>query len=116
MSKRPYSKYRKAGGFIFVSGQTGFNPSDRTIGESIEEQTEQCLKNVEAALKEAGASMNDIVKCSVFLKDTTDFRTMNSIYVKFFDDPPPARTTVGTFLASPKMKIEIDAVAYVSKE
>jgi 2-iminobutanoate/2-iminopropanoate deaminase len=114
MSKRPYSKYRKAGEFIFVSGQSGFNSADRTIGESIEEQTDQCLKNVEAALQEAGASMNNVVKCSVFLKDTSDFRQMNSVYVKFFNDTPPARTTVGAFLASPKMKIEIDAIAYLS--
>ena len=114
MSKRAYSKFRKVGNFIFVSGQTGFNPLDRTIGETVEEQTEQTLKNVEAALKEAGASMKDVVKCSVFLKDMSEFRQMNSVYINFFNDPPPARTTVGAPLSSPKMKVEIDAIAYVS--
>jgi len=113
MSKRAYSKFRKVGDFIFVSGHTGFNPADRTIGDTIEEQTEQTLKNVEAALKEAGASMKDVVKCSVFLKDMSEFRQMNSVYVNFFDDPPPARTTVGAPLSSPKMRVEIDAIAYV---
>ena len=115
MSKRPYSKFRKADGFIFVSGQTGFNPIDRTIGETIEEQTEQTLKNVENALMEAGATMDDVVKCSVFLKDMSEFRKMNSVYVNFFSEPPPARTTVGANLSSPKMRIEIDAIAYISK-
>jgi len=115
MSKRPYSKFRRIGNFIFVSGQTGFNPDDRKIGDTIEEQTEQTLKNVEAALNEAGASMKDVVKCSVFLNDMKDFKQMNSIYVTFFDDLPPARSTVGASLASPKMKVEIDAIAYVSE-
>lgn len=115
MSKIAYSKFRKVDGFIFVSGHTGFNPVDKTIGDSIEEQTEQTLKNVEAALKEAGASMKDIVKCSVFLKDMSEFRRMNSVYVNFFDDLPPARTTVGASLSNPKMRIEIDAIAYVSE-
>jgi len=114
MSKRAYSKFRKAGNFIFVSGHTGFNPADRTIADTIEEQTEQTLKNIEAALKEAGASMKDVVKCSVFLKDMSEFRPMNSVYVNFFGDPPPARTTVGAPLSSPKMRVEIDAIAYVS--
>jgi len=115
MSKRPYSKFRKSGNFIFVSGQTGFNPDDRTIEDTIEKQTEQTLKNVKAALNKAGASMKDIVKCSVFLKDMKDFKQMNSIYVTFFDDLPPARTTVGATLSSLKMKVEIDAIAYVSE-
>ena len=113
MSKRPYSKFRRVGDFVFVSGQTGFNSATRTIGKTVEEQTEQTLKNVKAALEEAGASMKDVVKCSVFLKDMTEFSNMNSVYVKFFDDVPPARTTVGAPLSSPKMKVEIDAIAYV---
>lgn len=114
MSKRPYSKFRKIGGFIYVSGQTGFNPADRMIGETIEEQTEQTLKNIEMALTEAGCTMKDVVKCSVFLTDMSEFRKMNSVYLKFFSDPPPARTTVGANLSSPKMKIEIDVIAYIS--
>ncbi|MDP6049116.1 MAG: RidA family protein [Candidatus Bathyarchaeota archaeon] len=113
MSKRPYSTFRKVGNFVFVSGQTGFNPDTRTIGETVEEQTEQTLKNVKAALEEAGSSMNDVVKCSVFLKDTTDFKSMNGVYVTFFGDVPPARTTVGAPLVSPKMLVEIDAIAYI---
>ena len=113
MSKKSYSKTRKAGSFLFVSGQTGFNPSDHMIGETIEEQTEQTLKNIEAALEEGGATIGDVVKCSVFLKDISEFKRMNSAYVKFFSDPPPARTTVETNLSSPKMKIEIDAIAYL---
>lgn len=113
MSKRPYSKFRRVGNFVFVSGQTGFNSATRTIGETVEEQTEQTLKNVKAALEEAGASMTNVVKCSVFLKDMTEFRSMNSVYVTFFDNVPPARTTVGAPLSSPKMRVEIDAIAYV---
>lgn len=112
--RRAYSKFRKAGGFIYVSGQTGY--ANREIGETIEEQTEQTLKNVETALKEAGCTMNDVVKCSVFLADMSEFRQMSSEYIKFFADPPPARTTVGAPLSSPKMKVEIDAIAYIADE
>jgi len=115
MPQKPYSKIRKAGRFVFVSGQTGFNPSDRSIGTTIEEQTEQTLKNIEAALREADATMDDVVKCSVFLKDISEFKRMNSVYVGFFSDPPPARTTVEANLSSPKMKIEIDAIAYLKE-
>jgi 2-iminobutanoate/2-iminopropanoate deaminase len=112
LSKRPYSKFRKAGNLVFVSGQSGFRPEDRTIGESIEEQTQQTLKNLKSALEEAGVTMDDIVKCSVFLRDMSEFRRMNSVYINFFTQPP-ARTTVGASLSSPKMKIEIDAIAYL---
>ena len=115
MSKRPYSAIRKAGDFLFVSGQTGFNPDDGAIGESIEEQTEQTLKNIRSLLEQNGAKMDDVIKCSVFLSDTEEFKQMNSVYIKFFKDPPPARTTVGAQLASSKMKVEIDAIAYVSE-
>jgi 2-iminobutanoate/2-iminopropanoate deaminase len=113
MSKIAYSKFRKAGNFIFISGHTGYDPADNTIGDTIEDQTEQTLKNVEAALKEAGASMKDVVKCSVFLKDMSDFRQLNSVYVNFFENPLPARTTVGAPLSNPKMRVEIDAIAYI---
>lgn len=113
LSKRLYSKYRKIDRFVFVSGQTGFNPADRTIGDTIEEQTEQTLRNIEEALKEAGATMEDVIKCSVYLKYMTEFSRMNSIYVKFFHENPPARTTVGVALSNPTMRIEIDAIAYL---
>jgi reactive intermediate/imine deaminase len=115
MSKKPYSRYRIAGNFIFVSGQTGFNPINKRIGDTIEEQTDQTLRNIELVLKEAGASLKDVIKCSVFLSDISEFKRMNGIYMQFFEDPPPARTTVKASLSNPKMKIEIDAIAHVQK-
>ncbi len=113
--KRPFSPWRKAGDLIFVSGQTGFDPETRTIGDTIEEQTRQTLVNVERVLKEAGTRMNQIIKTTVFLSDIKLFQQMNAVYITFFPGEPPARSTVQAALSSPKMLVEIEAIAYVKE-
>ncbi|MFN3622363.1 MAG: RidA family protein [Nitrososphaerales archaeon] len=112
----PYSQAVRAGDFIYVAGQGGVDPSTgKFVDGGVEEQTRQTLKNIEAILKAAGSSLDDVVKVSVFLRDVKDFQTMNKVYSEFFKKPPPARTTVGVSFVAPEMLVEIDAVAYAPK-
>ena len=73
----------------------------------------QTLKNVIAVLEEAGARLDDVLKCNVYLKDMNDFQIMNEEFARVFPIDPPARTTVQTPLAEPEMLVEIEAVAYI---
>ena len=111
--KSPYSPAVRAGGFIFVSGQ---GPNDAATGQmsfgDIQHETRIVLSNIKRILEGCGASMVDVVKCSVFLRDAKDFSAMNEIFAEFFGNDKPARTTVEAKFAVPEMKIEIDAIAY----
>ena len=112
----PYSQAVRAGDFIYVAGQGGVDPkTGRFVEGGVEEQTRQTLKNIEAILKAAGSSLDDVVKVSVFLKDVRDFQAMNKVFAEFFKEPPPARTTVGVEFVVPEMLVEIDVVAYSQK-
>ena len=109
----PYSPAVRAGDFIFVSGQGPIDPvtNEFSFGD-IQHETRVTLTNVQRILEAAGASMSDVVKCSVFLKDGGDFANMNAVYAEFFGETKPARTTVETKFANTTMKVEIDCVAY----
>lgn len=111
--KNPYSPAVRAGGFLFVSGQV---PTDPATGElspgTIEHETRLVIENIKRVLEACGASLADVVKCAVFLRDGNDFAAMNAVYVEYFGDAKPARTTVAVAFASPEMKIEIDCIAY----
>ena len=87
----PYSQAIVAGGLIFCSGMAGIDPATGTIPEGIEAQTEQALINLAAVLAEAGASMDDIVKTTIFYDDVEDFGRLNEVYARHMPDPPPAR-------------------------
>ncbi len=78
----------------------------------IQHETRVTLNNIRLILEAAGATMADVVKCGVFIRDGRDFSAMNEVYVQFFGDTRPARTTVETKFADPAMKIEIDCIAY----
>lgn len=110
-----YSAGVLAGGFLFVSGQ---GPLDMVTGEvqhgSIVEETILTLSHVKAIVEAAGGSINDIVKCTVHLEDINDFDAFNNAYASFFSGVLPARTTVQSVL-SDGIKIEIDAIAIISK-
>lgn len=109
----PYSHGTKAGGFIFVSGQTPADPVTGKIPSSVEEQTAQSLKNVQAVLAAAGATMDDVVKTLVFLADMDDFPKMNGVYKTFFTGDAPARSAVQVVkLPGSGVKVEIEAIAY----
>ncbi len=111
--KSPYSPAVRAGGFIFVSGQGPNDPATNqmSLGD-IRHETRVVLNNVKRILEGCGASMADVVKCSVFLGDGKDFAAMNEIFAEFFGDHKPARTTVEAKFAVPQMKVEIDCIAY----
>ena len=81
----------------------------------IKHETRVVLNNVKRILEGCGASMADVVKCSVFLRDGKDFAAMNEVYAEFFGDQKPARTTVEAKFAAPDMKVEIDCIAYKPK-
>jgi 2-iminobutanoate/2-iminopropanoate deaminase len=111
----PYSQGLVAGDFVFVAGQGPIVPGTRQkAGTSIEEQTEQTLKNVQAILEAAGASMADVVKVTAHLSDLSLFARFNAVYSRFFPDPKPVRTTVGSQLLD--ILVEIDAIAYIGNE
>lgn len=109
----PYSQAVKAGDFIFTSGQIPIDPETSKIVEGgIEEQTKRVLENLRAILEEAGSSLKNVVKTTVFLTKMSDFQKMNEVYKQYFADNPPARSTVEVFmLPRQDAKIEIDAVA-----
>ena len=111
----PYSPGAKGGGLVFTAGQVAWDETGSVTGiGDVRAQTVQTLKNVIAVLEEAGASLDDVLKCNVYLKDMNDFHVMNEEFAKVFPDRPPARTTVQTPLAEPEMLVEIEAVAFVT--
>jgi len=113
-----YSQGWRAGDFIFVTGTGPIDPSSgKLVGDSIEQQTEQTIKNLAAILDADGASLNDVVKVTVHLSDTALFARYNAVYAEHFSRPFPARTTVGSDLGhTPGMLIEIDCIAYSVKK
>ncbi len=107
----PFSPTRTAAGLIFLSGQGGFLPgSGELAGRSIEEQTEQTLRNVAALLSEYDCTLADVVSCLVHLSDLNDFARFNEVYATHFPEPRPVRTTVGAALVR-GMVVEITVVA-----
>lgn len=109
----PYSPAVRAGDFIFVAGQGPIDPATNQMSfGDIRHETRLVLTNVQKILEGCGASMRDVVKCSVFLADGKDFAAMNEVYAEFFGDAKPARTTVACAFALPQMKVEIDCIAY----
>jgi len=113
----PYSPGAKGGGFIFTAGQVAWDETGEVtaIGD-VAAQTRQTLKNLVAVLHEGGATVDDVLKCNVYLADIRDFETMNAEFAKVFAHDPPARTTVEARLAEPTMLVEIEAIAWVSKD
>lgn len=111
-----YSQGFRAGDFIYVSGTGPIGSDGKVHGETIEEQTELVIDNVEAVLRAGGAGLADCVKATVHLLDTGEFPRFNAVYARRFPEPQPVRTTVGSDLNQvPGMRVEIDVVAYVGE-
>ena len=109
----PYSPAVRAGDFIFVSGQGPIDPvTDQMSPGDIRHETRLVLFNIQTILRACGATLADVVRCTVFLKEGTDFAAMNEVYAEFFGVNTPARTTVEAAFVSPQMRVEIDCVAY----
>jgi len=108
----PYSQAVKAAGLVFVAGQGPFEPSSgAVVGETIQEQTAQCLRNIEAILVAAGSSMAKVVNVTFILRDPADFAGMNEEWVRWFATDPPARQGARHPLDVEGLRISIAAVA-----
>jgi enamine deaminase RidA (YjgF/YER057c/UK114 family) len=106
-----YSRAVVDGDWIFVSGTTGFDYAKMSIAEGVVAQAEQCLKNIEAALREAGSSLKDAVRVTYVLPNAADFEPCWPVLRKYFGDVRPAAMMISAGLADPRMKIEIEVTA-----
>ena len=110
-----YSRAIVDGDWIFVSGTTGFDYARMTIADSVIEQAEQCLKNIEAALRQADAALSDVVRVTYIFPSTADFEPCWPILRKYLGETRPAATMISAGLADPRMKIEIEVTARKSR-
>lgn len=99
------------GNWIFVSGTTGFNYQTMTISEDVVEQAEQCMRNIEQALAEAGARCADVVRVRYILPRVEDFQPCWPVLRRYFGQSRPAATMISAGLLDPRMKIEIEVTA-----
>ena len=110
----PYSQAIQVGSLVYTSGQIPIDPATGMFVEGgIKEQTRQSLLNVKAILEEAGLTMNDVVKTTVFMADMNDFADMNAVYAEFFSEPYPARSAVAVKTLPKGALVEIEVVAGV---
>lgn len=108
----PYSQAVQVGNMLFISGQLGIDPATGSFAEgNITEQTIQSFKNIQAILAEAGYSINDVVKTTVFLADMNDFAAMNTIYASQFEGTFPARSAVAVKTLPKNGLVEIEVIA-----
>ncbi len=110
----PYSPAVRAGDCIYVAGQVSIDPgSGHVIAGDVQVETRQVLTNIRNILEACGATMNDVVRCGVYLTNADDFQAMNEVYAEFFGEARPARTTIiVAALPLKNAKVEIDAIAY----
>jgi len=108
----PYSQAILINNTLYMSGQIGIDPKTGNLNnEDIVEETHQVLKNVEAILREGGLSLDNVVKCTIFLKNMNDFSTVNKIYTEYFRIEPPARETVEVSRLPKDANVEISCIA-----
>ncbi len=112
----PYSQAVRDGRFIFCSGQLGLEPASGELAQGVEQQAEQALSNLRAVLGTAGATMDDVVKTTIFLADMADFAAVNAIYARHFGEPFPARSTVAVAALPRGGRVEIEATALVPEQ
>ena len=108
----PYSQGVVAGGFVFTAMQIALDPATgRLVGDDAPAQVRQCLRNVEAIVATAGASLNDVVKVTVYLADLATFAAVNEVYGTFFAAAPPARAVVGAAALPRGALVAVEAIA-----
>lgn len=113
----PYNQAIRCGQFVYTSGQVALDPaSGELVGADIQAQTHRVLQNVQAVLAAAGASLNSVVKTTVFLARMSDFQAMNAVYASYFGEMSPARTTVAVAELPRKALVEIECVALIEGE
>ena len=110
----PYSQAIKVGNLVYTSGQIPIDPATGSVVEGgIKEQTRQSLTNIKAILEEAGLTMANVVKTTVFMADMADFADMNAVYAEFFAEPYPARSAVAVKTLPKGALVEIEVVAEI---
>lgn len=107
----PFSPAIRAGGMIYLSGQIGNIPGTLDLPEGAVAQTRQAMENIKTVLDAAGASLYDVVKCTVFLDNMEDYWPMNEVYASFWDGPPPARSAFGADGLALGALLEIECLA-----
>ncbi len=108
----PYSQAVRVGPWLFSAGQIGLDPSTgEFVGPDVESQARRAMENLRSVLEEAGASMDDVVKTTIFLADMADFAAVNEIYGSYFEPPYPARSTVAAAQLPKGARVEIEVVA-----
>lgn len=108
----PYNQAIQVGNLVYTSGQIPIDPATGNFVEGgIKEQTRQSLLNVKAILEEAGLTMSDVIKTTVFMADMNDFSDMNAVYSEFFPEPYPARSAVAVKTLPKGALVEIEVVA-----
>ena len=107
----PYSQALDTGNMLFISGQIPIDPATGTMPETVEAQAKQVLTNIQNILAEAGLTMANVVKTSVFLSDLGDFAAVNEVYASFFKEPYPARSCVQVAAIPKGAKVEIETIA-----
>ena len=108
-----YSRAVVDGNWVFVSGTTGFDYRTMTIPEGLSEQTEQCLRNIQAALSEAGATLADVVRVTYVLPKAEEFHECWPVLRRYFGEIRPAAMMISAGLANPRMRIEIEVTARI---
>jgi len=106
-----YSRAVVQGDWVFVSGTTGFDYATMSIADDVRAQAEQCLKNIEAALRQAGASLRDVVRVTYVLPDGKQFPECWPVLRRYFGEIRPAATMISANLLDPRMRIEIEVTA-----
>ncbi len=109
----PYVQAIEAGNFVYVSGQIPFVPETMTkVSEDVSAQTKQSLENVKAVLEAAGCTLNNVVRCGIYIKDMNDFGKVNEVYGQYFSNHKPARSCVEVARLPKDVLVEIEAIAY----
>ncbi len=110
----PYSQGIRAGNLLFVSGQVPIDPATGALIEGdIAAQTHRVMRNLTAILEAAGASMDHVLRCTVYLADMNDFAAMNEVYGSYFSQPAPARATIQAVRLPKDARVEIDLIAEI---
>jgi len=107
----PYSQAIVVNGMVYTSGQIALNTNGEMVGNDVETQTHQVMKNLQFVLQAAGSAYNDVIKTTIFLADMDDFLKVNKIYAEYFGSHKPARSTVAVKTLPKNALVEIDCIA-----